>query len=163
MREYRIWIQLNLFLSIDKMDLGLLNWGFIYLILWLSFDGFYFCAKNNLYLNWKFKLEKKFFKRFWRADHSPHQISNPFWNSGKFPREVHIPMKDSSASPNEQFNFWGNIAMIFNDFIFSTRRTHKILLKSTNEHKFSRLSFMLSFTLTLPTLVNILKNTVYGW
>jgi hypothetical protein len=72
-------------------------------------------------------------------------------------------MKDSSASPNEQFNFWGNIAMIFNDFIFSTRRTHKILLKSTNELKFSRLSFMLSFTLILPTLVNILKNTVYGW
>ncbi len=40
------------------------------------------------------------------------------------------------------------------------RRTHKILSKSISEHKFASLSFMFSFPLTLPTLVNILKNTV---
>jgi hypothetical protein len=53
--------------------------------------------------------------------------------------------------------------MTFNDFICSTNRTHKNLSKSINEHKFSLLSFMFSFTLNLPTLVNILKTTVANY
>ncbi len=50
--------------------------------------------------------------------------------------------------------------MTFDYFICSTSRTQKILSKSVNEHKSSLFSFMFSFSLTLPTLVNILKNTV---
>ncbi len=40
------------------------------------------------------------------------------------------------------------------------KKSHKILSKSINEQKFSLPSFMFSFALTLPTLINILKTTV---
>jgi hypothetical protein len=49
----------------------------------------------------------------------------------------------------------------FIDLLYSSSRKHKILPKSINEHKFSLLSFMFLFTLTLPILINILKTDIY--
>jgi hypothetical protein len=57
-------------------------------------------------------------------------------------------------------NIFGNITTIFNDFLHYSSRKQKNLPKSINEHNFLLLSFIFSFTHTIPTLVNILKTTV---
>ncbi len=103
-------------------------------------------------------LAQEFFQHFFESPHEwivrmialSHWFKNFSWKVANT-KQYYYQIENSNR-------FSGNMIIIFNLFICPTNRTHKNLSKSINEHKFSFLSVMFSFT--LPTLVNILKNTV---
>jgi hypothetical protein len=62
------------------------------------------------------------------ADHSPHQNPKLIWDSGKFLREGHIPMKDSSASPfflSHNFQKINKITLLKRIYFFYLLHTSK--------------------------------------